>query len=113
MDKLVLLQKVYDFLLYLYPVIAKFPKYEKFTLQTQLKNCVIDLARVIMKANKSTTGKKSQLYEADVLLGEMRMLIRLAHDLRYISPRQYGVISGKTSEIGALLGGLIKFAQSQ
>ncbi len=90
-----------------------FPKYEKFTLQTQLKNCVIDLARVIMKANKSTTGKKSQLYEADVLLGEMRMLIRLAHDLRYISPRQYGVISGKTSEIGALLGGLIKFAQSQ
>jgi four helix bundle protein len=109
-EKLTLLQKVYDFLLYIYPVIAKFPKYEKFTLQTQLKNCVIDMARLIIRSNKSTT-KKSHLYEADVLLEELRMLIRLSHDLRYINPHQYGVICGKTAEIGSLLGGFIKFVQ--
>ena len=94
MEKLVLYQKVYDFLLYLYPIIAKFPKYEKFTLQTQIKNCVIDLERCVIKANKST-AKKSNLYEADVLIEELKMLIRLAHDLRYINPKQYGVICGK------------------
>lgn len=110
MEKLVLYQKVYDFLLYLYPVIAKFPKYEKFTLQTQIKNCVIDLERCIIKANKSTT-KKNHLYEADVLLEELKMLIRLACDLRYINPHQYGVVCSKVTEIGALLGGMIKFAQ--
>ena len=38
MERLVLYQKIYDFLLYIYPVVAKFPKYEKFTLQTQIKN---------------------------------------------------------------------------
>ena len=112
MEKLVLFQKVYDFLLYIYPVIAKFPKYEKFTLQTQLKNCVIDMARYIIKANKSAI-KKSHLYEVDVLLEELKMLIRLSHDLRYINPHQYGVICGKTAEIGSLLGGLIKFAKGQ
>lgn len=112
MDKLVLYQKVYDFLLYMYPVIAKYPKYEKFTLQTQTKNCVIELERHIIKANKST-AKKSLLYEADVLIEELKMLIRLAHDLRYINHHQYETISRKIAEIGALLGGMIKFVQGK
>lgn len=112
MQKLILYQKIYDFLLYLYPVIAKFPKYEKFTLQTQIKNCVLDLERCIIKANKSTT-KKSYLYEADVLIEELKTLIRLAHDLRYINPKQYGIVCSKITEIGSLLGGLIKFAQGK
>ena len=112
MEHLVLYQKIYDFLLYIYPIIARYPKYEKFTLQTQTKNCVIDLEKSIIKANKSNV-KKSHLYEADALLEELKMLIRLAHDLRYIAPRQYGTISKKIAEIGALLGGLIKYAQSK
>jgi len=111
MDKLVLYQKTYDFLLYIYPVVAKFPKHEKFTLQTQIKNCVIDFQRLVIKANKSTTAKKSHLYEADTLLDELRMLIRLSLDLRYVNPRQYGLICGKLAEMGKLLGGLIKFVQ--
>jgi four helix bundle protein len=110
MDNLILSQKIYDFLLYVYPVVAKFPKYEKFTLQTQIKNCVIDIARQVNKANNSTT-KKSHLYEADALLKELKMLIRLSKDLRYINPHQYEVVSCKATEIGALLGGLIKFVQ--
>ncbi len=107
MEKLILYQKIYDFLLYIYPVIAKYPKYEKFCLQTQTKNCVIDLERLIIKANKSTM-KKSHLYEADTQLAELNMLIRLANDLRYITPKRYGIISGKLTEIGSILGGLIK-----
>ena len=110
MNKLILSQKVYDFLLYIYPIVAKFPHYEKFTLQMQLKNLVIDIARKIEKANKSKTPK-SHLYEADVMLEELRMLIRLAHDLRYINKARYGIISGKISEIGAMLGGLILYVQ--
>ena len=81
MQQLVLSEKVYDFLLYIYPVLAKFPKYEKFTLQTQIKNCAIEIARNITKANVSDT-KKSHLHTADVLLVELRLLIRLSHDLR-------------------------------
>jgi hypothetical protein len=88
------------------------PKFEKFTLQTQIKNCVIDLERCVIKANKST-AKKSHLYEADVLLQELKMLIRLAHDLRYIPPRQYEIIAAKLAVIGNLLGGMIKFAQGE
>lgn len=112
MERLVLYQKIYDFLLYIYPVIAKYPKYEKFTLQTQTKNCIVELERVIIRANKSTS-KKALLYEADVLIEELKMLVRLAHDLRYISPHQYEVVCRKITEIGAILGGLIKFVQGK
>lgn len=97
--------------MYVYPVIASYPKFEKFCLQMQTKNCVIDLERMIIRANKSTT-KKSHLYEADTQLAELNMLIRLAKDLRYISPRRYGIMSGKLTEIGSLLGGLIKSLQA-
>lgn len=34
MESMVLYQKVYDFLKYIYPVLAQFPKFEKFALQT-------------------------------------------------------------------------------
>lgn len=112
MQQLVLYQKVYDFLLYIYPIIGRYPKFEKFTLQTQTKNCIVDIQRKIIRANKSST-KKSHLYEADTLLEELKMLIRLAHDLRYIPPRQYENISNKISEIGRLLGGMIRHVQGR
>jgi four helix bundle protein len=88
------------------------PKYEKFALQSQIKNCVIDIERRVIRANKSTM-KKSHLHEADALLQELKMLVRLAHDLRYIPPRQYEITSGRLTEIGKLLGGLIKHVQSE
>jgi four helix bundle protein len=86
------------------------PKYEKFTLQMQIKNCAVEMARRVVRANRSTS-KKSHLYEADVLLQELKMLIRLAHDLRYIPPHTYEVICGKLSEVGSLMGGMIRFVQ--
>jgi len=112
MEHLILYQKVYDFLLYVYPVIGRYPKFEKFTLQTQTKNCIVDFQRSIIRANKSST-KKSHLYEADALLEELKMLVRLAHDLRYIPPQRYETISKKIMEIGRLLGGLIKSVQAR
>lgn len=34
MGTMELYQKIYDFLLYIYPILAQFPKFEKFALQT-------------------------------------------------------------------------------
>ena len=105
MQNLILYQKLYDFLLYIYPILGRYPKHEKFTLQTQTKNCIIDMQRCIIKANKGT-ARKNQLYEADTLLEELKMLVRLASDLHYMNQHTYGVICGKLSEIGAQLATL-------
>lgn len=42
MESMVLYQKIYDFLKYIYPVLAQFPKFEKFALQTQIKTSIFE-----------------------------------------------------------------------
>ncbi len=110
-ENLILHQKVYEFLLYMYPVINLYPKYEKFTLQTRTKNCMFDLLDSIEKANKSTT-KKSAVYDVDLHLSKLRTLIRLAKDLHYFNLKKYNTISKMLSEIGSLVGGWIKWIQT-
>jgi len=107
MENLVIYQRVYDLMLYLFPIIDRFPKYEKFVLCTQVKNCIIDIARHIIKANKSR-NKRALLYNIDVFIEELRLLIRLSHDRKYLAHKSYEETSKRVNEIGRLLGGWIK-----
>ncbi|MEW6115681.1 MAG: diversity-generating retroelement protein Avd [Nitrospirota bacterium] len=107
MNDLVIYQKVYDFTLYLFPIVEKFPKHEKFVLCTHVKSCVLDIARLIIRANKSRT-KKAILYDIDVRIEELKFLLRLAHDRKYLSNKSYEHSSKLLLEIGRLLGGWIK-----
>ncbi|MCX4305420.1 MAG: diversity-generating retroelement protein Avd [Acetatifactor sp.] len=101
-------QKVYDFLLYLYPLLSKYPKYEKFSLQTTTRNAVLEILMELVKWDKTAT--KSHLYAADSALQQAKELIRLANDLKYsaMNKQHYGVSCGKLAEIGVMLGVLIE-----
>ncbi len=107
MDNLVIYQRIYDFTLYLFPIVDRFPKHEKFVLCTHIKSCTLDIAREVIRANKSR-NKKPLLYEIDVKLEELRMLLRLAHDRKYLSHKSYEQSSRLVAEVGRLLGGWIK-----
>lgn len=69
-------EKLYDFIKYIYPVLRQYPKSEKFSLQKDTKNCIMDILRYIIRAGKSTT-KKRLLYDADVELVILRYYIRI------------------------------------
>ena len=90
-----------------FPIVDNFPKYEKFVLCTQIKNLVLEIARIIIRANKSSS-KKRFLYRIDVKLEELKLLIRFAHERKYLSHGKYENASKKVAEIGRLLGGWIK-----
>jgi len=107
MKDLIIYQKVYDFMRYFFPIVERFPKHEKFVLQTQIKNCVLEIAKKIIKANKSR-NKKPILFEIDVLLEQLRLLIRFSHDRKYLSTKKYEHSSMMLNEIGKLLGGWMK-----
>ena len=107
MQNLKIYQKIYDFALYMFPIIDKFPKREKFALSTQIKNVILDLERLTIKANKSR-NKKSFLYELDVKLEELRFLLRFSSDRRYLSRKSLAHATERITEIGKLLGGWIK-----
>lgn len=104
---LIIYQKTYDFMLYLFPIVDRFPKYEKFVLCSQIKNGVLDIARGIVRANKSR-HKKSLLFDLDVKLEELRLLVRFSHDRKYLTTKSYEYASKLIAEIGRLLGGWIK-----
>lgn len=101
-------QKVYDFLLYLYPLLSKYPKYEKFSLQTATRNAILEVLLELVKWDKTAT--KSHLYAADSALQQAKELIRLANDLKYsaMNKQHYGVSCSKLAEIGVMLGVLIE-----
>jgi len=92
---------------YFFPVVERFPKHEKFVLQSTIKNCVLDIARKIIKANK-IQNKKPILYDIDVMLEELRLMIRFSHQRKYLSNKKYEHAIKLLNEIGRLLGGWIK-----
>ena len=97
-------QKIYDFLLYIYPLLTKYPKYEKFSLQTATRNAILEMLQEVIKWDKS------HLYTVDTALQESKELLRLAHDLKYsaMNARHYGESCRKLKEIGVMLGELIE-----
>lgn len=101
-------QKTYDFLLYIYPVLSGFPKFEKFALQTQIKAAIFEMLKSLIRFRK--TGTKSHVYNADVELQFIKTLIRLSYDLKYpaMSKHRYEVASIRMTEIGSMINGIIE-----
>lgn len=80
MKELVLYQKHYDLILYSLPIINRFPSSQRFILGQQIQNCLVDIACLIVRANKSSQYRKARLYEIDTDLEKLRLLIRRAVD---------------------------------
>ncbi len=107
MDKLVLYQKLNDMADWLFPIVDRFPRAEKFALCTQIKNSVYALMKLTIRAQKARE-KLRWLYEVDIELEILRSLIRHAHVRKYLSHKKYETVSKMLSEVGRVLGGLIK-----
>ena len=106
-EDLKLQQKIYDMMLYAWPVLAQFPKSEKFTLVADIKRNMDVLMERCIEAKKKYY-KKTTLQEMDVANEKIQVYVRLAFALKYINAHKYRVWSEKLTEIGKMLGGWIK-----
>lgn len=79
-------QKIYDFLLYIYPLLTKYPKYEKFSLQTATRNAILEMLQEVIKWDKTAT--KSHLYTVDTALQESTKGQHKAHKAYYQEVRE-------------------------
>ena len=94
-------------MLYSLPIIGRFPKDQRFILGQQIENQMIEIAKMIVHANK-LRQKKGKLYEIDIELEKLRFLIRLSKDLRIMTVSKYGHHCERLDEVGRLLGGWLK-----
>jgi four helix bundle protein len=107
LEDLKIYQKVYDLILYAFPIINRFPKNQRFVLGQQLENSMINIVGLIVEAN-SKRNKGQILRDIDIELQKLKTLIRLAKDLAFISIKRYKIFAEKLMEIGRLLGGWMK-----
>ncbi len=100
-------QKAYDICRWLLPVTARFPRKLKYTLGERVQTLVIELACTLVEAAHARR-KDRHLYRANRQLDQLRLLLRLAHDVDLLSLRQLEFASGMVEELGRMTGGWLR-----
>ena len=103
-DPLLILGKIEDMMLYAYPVLNAYPKYERFVLAADIKRCMDQAMERTIESNKKYY-KKTTLQELDVEIDKLRKYVRLSYRLKYIDFKKYKQWSEQVNEIGRMLGG--------
>jgi hypothetical protein len=107
-DELILFQRIYDLTLWLYPIVNKFPKSQKFVLGQKIENCLLDILEDVVRLNAQGFSNRILLEELNIKVDKLRILVRMAKDLRFINIKRYGFFAKKVVEIGNIIGGFKK-----
>ncbi len=104
-----IIQKVYNFYLKLQPIIEQMPKKDKYITGQKIEQITLDLLEYLISATYTTKEKKSlYLNQAAIKLDLLKLLIRLAKDIKAISLKQYLLLEEILQEIGKMIGGWIR-----
>ena len=98
------LEAAYRFLAWVVPCVDGFPRSRKFTLGARIENAALDLLRILVEATY-TRARRGLLDRANLEIDQLRLLLRLAKDLRAIDLRRYEFAARSLDEIGRLVGG--------
>lgn len=111
-EELKILQKCYDMIQYGYVCLRQYPKSEKHTLAAETKHSMLELLRLIIRANRRYF-KKTTIQDLDIELDTLRYYIRLAQDLEFLPFRKYENWSAMLNELGRMIGGWQKSVKEQ
>jgi hypothetical protein len=108
----VVVERTYDFLLWLLPKVEKFPRSFRFTVGDRAAGVGLDLLLVLVEA--AYTPEKAQLLEAASRHANgLRYLLRLAKDLKLLPLDSYGFGAERLDEIGRMIRGWEKSVRSR
>lgn len=103
-ENLIIFQKFYDFTVLLYPIINRIPKSHRMVLGKNLEHNCLRILTLIIKTNKSENDKRLSLHKIiSGRLDTLRILIRLAKDLKFVSVGQYTVTAKQLNEISKMI----------
>ena len=101
------LEAMYRFLLWMVPTIESFPRSQKFMLGDRIQSIALAVLESLIEATYSRTRDR-YLSEANLGLEKLRVLFRLAKDLRHLDLRRYEHAARTLDEVGRMVGGWIK-----
>ena len=101
------LESHYRFVLWLVPVLERFPRSQKFLLGDRMQGVALDVLDCLIEATY-TRRREAHLARANLGLEKLRFLCRLARDLRYLDGRRYEHAARCLDETGCRIGAWIK-----
>lgn len=103
-------QCAYMLTIEIYKTTANFNREFKYTLGEKLKNAAHEILDVIMRTNSMPDKEKQKCFpEIDFKKENLRVYLRIAADLKLISPGRLGVLNERIEELGRQLGGWQKW----
>ena len=90
-------------------ILLKLPRTEKFSIGTEIKTSMYEMLKNILLASKVNISKRLEIYNiVDAQIYYQRICIRIMYDNKWIDNKKYKYSNELLSEIGKILGGLIK-----
>ena len=113
-QEMVIFVRVYGLLQWLLPKSERFPKAYRNTLTQRLMDSGLDLQEALTAAQSQRGQQRLMaLRDADACLARLRTYLRLVYQWQWINHGQYQHVSEMLAEIGRLLGGWLRQAQTQ
>ena len=101
------LEAMYQFMLWLVLTVEKFPRRQKFLLGDRIQATALDVVERLIEATY-TRSRQTFLRDANMGIEKLRVLFRLAMDLRHLDPRRYEHAARELDEVGRMVGGWIR-----
>jgi four helix bundle protein len=114
LDELPLYIAVYKLLKYLYLLVKNFRKEYKYTLGQDILKCTWDVLDGIISTNVlSNIEKTKTIRNTSASFDKLKSRLRMAHELKLITHKQYTYIMSQNEEIAKMLYGWYTWAQKQ
>ena len=110
-NELVVIERAYEFVVWLSQHLEKFPKTFKFTLGDRMGSRSYEVLELLIES-KYTRDRQPLLKRVNLLLEILRFQSRIAKDTRCWSIDNYGAAARKIDEVGKLIGGWLRRGNS-
>jgi len=95
-------------MLWLHPAVNKFPKSQRFVLGQRIENCLLDILEDVIRLIAQNFENRTLLEELNIRVDKLRILVRMAKDLKFINVKRYEFFAERIVEIGKMIGGFKK-----
>ena len=103
--------RTFDLMVWVLQVTNHFPRIHRHGFTKRLLDALFDLRERLEEANlRRAAARKERLHNADEALARLRLYIRLAAKMKWLTDGQYAHAAKMLTEIGKLLGGWLKTA---
>ena len=109
-EQLKLIPKIQEYTQYMLEIIWKLPRIEKFSIGNEYKISMYEMMENVLYLSKvKEKNKMNYLNKIDVKLNCQRIYLRIMLKNRWIDEKKFQIAISKISEIGRIVGGLVKY----